>query len=148
MIWMMLPMMKMITPNDMDRRRPHQSAVLRVNGNCAYKGEHSLGTRKRTNERTDTHQTDHCALNDRDPFRLARLGVCAGREAIDKVPEEQHGGDLPRVIPEEKASDRGDRAEEDRFDTAVGAVDTDGSGVSGVRVPGGAGRRSNAKWVI
>ena len=95
---------------------------------------HLLGARKRADECTDTHQTDHRTLDDRYPFGLASLSVCAGREPVDKVAEEQHGRDLPSVISEEEAADGSDCAEENRFDTAVSAIDADGPGVSALAI--------------
>jgi len=41
---------------------------------------------------------------------------------------------LPSVISEEEAADGSDCAEENRFDTAVSAIDADGPGVSALAI--------------
>lgn len=133
----MLPQMKMMTPTERLFRRPNQSDVLRpvrtslpsLEGVTRGGNFSSLSTRQGTDERSDRHQRDEKRFEDRHECVGSswRLGL-ARRESVPEVGEDEHTGDLSGVVTEKKATDRGDDTQEDRFGTAVGAVDADGPG--------------------
>lgn len=85
--------------------------------------QYVLSSAKGSNETPDAHEGDKQGLDDWSPsLRAIRLSLC---ESVDEVFEEEHAGDLPSIVAEEKAANgRGD-GEHDGLDTTVGAIDAD-----------------------
>lgn len=130
-IWMMLPMMNMMTPTESDFRRPNQSEVLC--GSVARPDvvtrqnsfwQHSLCTREGTNEGTDRHKRDEEGFKDGHELvgLSGRFGL-ASRESVSKVGKDEHTRNLSSVVSKEETTDGGDASQQDGFGTTVGAVD-------------------------
>jgi hypothetical protein len=131
-IWMMLPMIKTTTPRDKLFRRPSQSDVLSLvsirfllvpSFSCRQQIKNLLGSAEGSNETPNTHQGDEQGLDDGSP-RLRAVWLGLG-EPVDEVPKEQHARNLTGIVAEEEATDRGGQAEDNRLNTAVGAIDAD-----------------------
>ena len=90
----------------------------------AAHGVGGVGAGQSTNQATDAHEGDDDTLD--DTFELPVVGGPSLAKTALEVGEDEHTGNLTRVVAEEETTQTGYSAQEDGLDTAVGAIDPDG----------------------